>query len=124
MNTNTFCQNLSPMLQLIGQGLTIFKLFLPLILIALGIIDIGRAVVSSKSEDVKKNMKNFVKKIVACVIVFFIPTICMVVFGFVGDFNHIKNDSGIDFDVCYDCMFNPANENCKSAVEIATSEME
>lgn len=121
---NTFCQSLSPLLQLVGQVLNIFKICLPIILIVLGIFDIGKAVISSKSEDVKKNMKSFLKKIVACIVVFFVPTICMVVFGFVGGFSDIKNNSGIDYDVCYSCMFNPTNDECDSAVEIARAENE
>jgi H+/gluconate symporter-like permease len=122
LQINAFCQELSPILQLIGQALNLFKIFLPLILIALGILDIGKAIISSKSEDVKKNMKNFFKKVIACVVVFFIPTICMIVFGFVGGFNDIKENSGVDYDVCYSCMFNPSNDECTNAVEIASSD--
>lgn len=114
---HTVCHDLSPYLQLIGQALNVFKILLPLILVILGVFDIGKAVISSKSDDVKKHMKNFVKKIIACVVVFFIPTICMVIFGFVGSFNDIKNDSGIDFDVCYDCMFKPSGKTCTNAIE-------
>lgn len=116
---NKFCQELSPILQMVGQVINIFKISLPIILIILGILDIGKAVISSKSDDVKKNMKNFGKKIIACVCVFFLPLFCMIVFGFVGEFNEIKKYSGLDFDVCYDCMFNPSRDNCINAVEIA-----
>lgn len=119
---NNFCQGLSPILQIIGQILNLFKIFLPLILIVLGIFDIGKAVISSKSDDVKKNMKNFFKKILVCLVVFFIPSLCIIVFGFVGGFNDIRDNSGIDFDVCYSCMFNPNASECTDAVEIATSE--
>lgn len=119
LSINTFCQELSPILQLIGQALSIFKISLPLILVVLGIFDIGKAVISSKSDDIKKYLKNFSKKLAVCVIIFFVPMICMVVFGFVGGFNDIKNNSGIDYDVCYNCMFNPSSDNCTSAVAIA-----
>lgn len=117
---NTFCQDISPALQLVGQLLTIFKISLPLILICLGIFDIAKAVISSKSDDVKKNLKSFFQKIAICVGLFFVPTLCMIVFGFVGGFNDIKNESGIDYDVCYDCVFNPSSKDCKKAVQIAS----
>lgn len=119
LSINTFCQELSPVLQLTGQGLNIFKIFLPIVLIVLGIFDIGKAIISSKSEDVKKNMKMFLRKIAVCVIVFFIPLIGMVIFGFVGGFSDIKDNSGVDFDICYSCMFNPGSEDCKEAVTVA-----
>ena len=122
LNINSMCQGLSSGLQLIGRLIYIFKLFLPLILIVLGIFDIGKAVISSKSEDVKKHMKNFLYKIVVCVIVFFIPNICMIIFGFVGGFNDIRENSGVDYDVCYACMFNPNSDECTYYVELAESE--
>lgn len=121
LTINTFCRELSPILQLIGQALNIFKISLPLILVVLGIFDIGKAVISSKSDDIKKHMKNFFKKILACVVIFFIPMMCMVVFGFVGGFADIKENSGIDYDICYDCMFNPGSDDCTDAVKIAES---
>lgn len=118
-SVSTLCRDLSPAIQLIGQMLNIFKICLPLILICMGVFDIAKAVISSKSEDVKKNIKLFFQKIAICIIVFFIPTIFMVMFGFVGGFNDIKNESGIDYDVCYDCMFNPSSEGCRDAVQVA-----
>jgi len=116
LNINNFCKGLSPVLILIGHALNIFKLCLPLILIVLGIVDIGKAVISSKSEDVKKNMKNFFKKVLVCALVFFIPTVGMVVFGFIEDFTEIRENSGLDFDVCYNCLFDSGGEICKNAV--------
>ena len=117
---NTFCQDISPALQFIGQVLSIFKISLPLILISLGIIDIAKAVISSKTDDIKKNIKSFFKKIAVCVSIFFVPTLCMVVFGFVGGFKDATVESGIDYDVCYDCMFYPSSKGCRTAVQIAS----
>lgn len=118
LNIN-FCEQISPLIQLVGQALNIFKISIPLILICLGIFDIGKAVISSKADDVKKNIKLFIKKMLISVLIFFIPMICMVTFGFVDGFNKIKNESGIDYDICYDCMFNPNSHKCRNAVEIA-----
>lgn len=110
------CSQLSPLLQLIGQVLNIFKISLPLILIVIGIFDIGKAVVSSKSDDIKKNIKNFFKKVLVSLVVFFIPTIVMVVFGFVGKFTEAIEESGIDYEVCYSCIYKPGSEGCKRNV--------
>lgn len=119
LTINTFCQELSPVLKMIGDFLNIFKICLPLVLIALCIFDIGKAIISSKSEDVKKYMKNGLKKLAVCVIVFFVPVICMMTFGFVGGFKDITENSGIDYRICYDCMFNPSSDDCQNAIEIA-----
>lgn len=119
LSINTFCQDLSPALKLVGDFLNIFKISLPLILIALCILDIGKGIISSKSDDVKKHIKNGLKKLAVCVVVFFVPIICMVVFGFIGGFKDIMKNSGVDYQICYDCMFNPSSEGCRDAVEIA-----
>lgn len=119
MSINNFCQELSPFLQLIGQALTVFKIALPIILIILCIVDIAKAVISSKSDEIKKYMKSFSKKVIACIAVFFIPTIIMVCFGFVGGFSDIKENSGIKYDACYDCMFKPYSSSCEDSVKLA-----
>ena len=122
MNINNFCTNLSPLLQIIGQILFIIKIGLPLLLIILGIFDICKAIISSKSDDIKKNLKNFFKKLIICVTLFFVPTICMIIFNFVGDFQEATKNTGLDYDICYDCMFKPSNDNCSDAVEIAKAD--
>ena len=116
---NTLCRDLSPILKMVGDLINIFKLLIPLILITLCIIDLGKSVISKEPIDIKKNVKGGVKKLCYSVLVFFVPTICMLVFGFVSEFREIKTNSGIDFDTCYDCMFRPSSKNCKNAVEIA-----
>ncbi len=119
---NSFCQEISPMLKMIGDLLNIFKVSLPLILIALCILDIGKAVISSKSDDIKKNIKSGLKKLAVSVFIFFVPTVCMLIFNFVGGFQEITEESGIDYDICYDCMFKPSSSECTKAVEIAELE--
>ena len=119
---DTLCQSTSSGLQLIGRLIYVFKIFLPLILIALGIFDLGKAAISSKTDDVKKNIKNFFYKLAICLIVFFIPNLCMIVFGFVESFNDMKDNSGVDFDVCYACVFKPNSDTCIDAVELEEME--
>jgi len=122
MEINNFCLSISPILQSIGQVLFFIKVFLPLVLIILGIFDICKAIISSKSDDIKKNLKNFFKKIIVCITLFLVPTICMIIFNFVGDFQEATKNSGLDYDVCYDCMFKPSDDNCSDAVEIAKAD--
>lgn len=124
MNTFNFCSSISPLLHSIGQIINIFKVSLPLILIVIGIFDIGKAVISSKSDDVRKNMTHFVYRILVCILIFFIPIICLTLFNFIGEFSAIRKNSGLDYEVCYNCLFNPNKEECTDAVEIAMAEEE
>ena len=117
-----FCTGLSPFLQLVGSVLHIFKILIPLILIIVCIIDIGKIILSSKNEN-KGAFKNMVMRIIACVLLFFVPAIFMLIFGFVSGYNKVKEESGIDYSVCYDCLFFPYNDNCEDAVLIASDEL-
>lgn len=116
---STFCRDLSPLLQIVGYLLLIFKVFLPLILIVVIFFDLIKAVFSNKPDETKKHLKNCAFKLALGVLVFFVPTICMIVMSFVGQYETLKNSSGLDYDVCYDCMFNPSSNNCSQATELA-----
>lgn len=116
---STLCRDLSPILQLIGQALNIFKISLPIILVVLGIIDIGKVSISKDAKDIKDHAKNFIWRISAAIMVFFIPTLVMVIFGFVGRFEDTIENSGIDFDTCYSCLFSPNDKECSKSIELA-----
>lgn len=108
-----FCANTHEILALVGWALTIFKVVIPLIIIALGLLDLGKAAVSSKPEEIKKSATSLVWRIVGGIVIFFIPTIVMLVFGFVANFGDTKNN--IDFDVCYGCITSPWGGACSNA---------
>ena len=42
---------------------------------------------------------------------------------FISGYNKVKEESGIDYSVCYDCLFFPYNDNCEDAVLIASDEL-
>lgn len=115
----SICTNLSPLLQLIGYFILIYKILLPLILIVIITIDLTKVIVSKRSEDIKKSLVNFVVKLALSILIFFVPMIFMIIMSFVGQFEAIKNNSGLDYNICYDCMFNPTSEVCNDAVENA-----
>lgn len=113
----TFCRELAPILKMVGTLLTIFKVSLPLILIIVCIKDLALSVISKKPEDVKKRIINCTKSVLFSLLVYFVPTICMLAFSFVTGFNNITENSGIDFDVCYDCMFRTDQKKCNEAIK-------
>ncbi len=108
-----FCRNTHEILGLVGWALTIFKVVIPLIIIALGLIDLGKAAVSSKPEEIKKSATSLVYRLAGGILIFFIPTIIMLVFGFVGRFGDAQNQ--LDWDVCYKCITAPWDGICANA---------
>lgn len=78
----------APMLTLVGyiKGiLRIIQILIPIGLIVWGTLDLGKAVIAGKEEDIKENQQVLLKRVLAAVLVFFVITIVMFVMGFVGN---------------------------------------
>lgn len=59
----------------ISSILTVIQIAVPILLIIFGSIDLMKAVMAGKEDEIKKSQGTFVKRAIAAVIVFFIPTI-------------------------------------------------
>lgn len=64
-----------PALSLIKQFINIVKIAIPIILIVMGMIDLAKAMMSADDGAMKKAQGSFVKKLIAGVCVFLVPTI-------------------------------------------------
>ena len=99
------CGKTAGLLQLVGWVLTIFKIVIPLIIVAFGMFDFGKAVTSGKDEDIKKSAKTLLWRAAAGIIIFFVPTIVMFIFE---GFNMFKDvESQVDFNTCKSCILSP-----------------
>ncbi len=65
--------------------LTIVQIVIPILLIIWGTIDLGKAVIASKEEDIKKAQGMLVKRIIYAILVFLIVVIVNFAMGIVGD---------------------------------------
>ena len=112
-----FCANTANLWQIVGYVLLVFKIVIPILLIIFGMMDLGRAVVGSKDDEIKKATKTLAFRAVAAVVIFFIPTIVGMVLNLVSNFN----DSGAkaDYDTCRICITNPNNSTCSEAASNA-----
>ena len=70
-----FCANTAGLWGLLGIAVTAIKVAIPIILIVMGMLDMGKAVTSGKDDEIKKQLKVFLFRAVAAVLVFFIPSI-------------------------------------------------
>ena len=59
----------------LGWVFFVLKIVIPLMLIIFGSIDVGKAVITSKDDEIKKSIKTLAARVIAGIIVFFIPTI-------------------------------------------------
>ena len=90
-----FCSEVSDILRVVGYFLLVFKIVIPLILLILGMIDLGKAVVSSDDKAVGKAVKSLAMRIVAAVCIFFIPTLSSI---------NLSNSESLDSEII---DFNP-----------------
>ncbi len=80
----TDCGSLKNVLIIVRTVITIIQWAVPIILILVGSIDLVKAVMAGKEDDIKKNQNTLFKRVIAAVIVFLIPIIVLTVTGLVG----------------------------------------
>ena len=99
----TTCSDLFPIIHLVRSGLIpLIQIGIPIILIVLGMLDLGKAVVASKEDEIKNAQKLLIKRIIYAVAIFFVVFIVTVVFNLVaGNTDDTKDaDSWLD---CWNC---------------------
>ncbi len=89
--------------QVIGYILMIIKILVPIILIVLGSIDLGKASLSQDEKALKEAVTKFCKKVLIGLIIFFVPTILDFFLGLVSGVSDVTSD----FEPCTDCLLNP-----------------
>lgn len=80
----------------------IIKIVVPILLIIFGMLDLAKAVIASKEDEIKKAQMIFVKRLIAGALVFFVFVIVKMLVSFVADDDGIMN--------CANCFLNGANE--------------
>lgn len=75
-------ENLLPIIQFIRRGLfPIIQIGIPIILIVMGSIDLGKAVMSSDDKEIKGATGKLIKRAIAAVAVFFVTTAVSLLMG-------------------------------------------
>ena len=105
-----FCAESMDIWKLVGTLLLIFKIVIPILLIILGAIDLGKAVISSDEKQIGKSVKSFAWRVVAAVAVFFLPSLVSAIFSVIDAFQ--GNGGMNDYTVCKECVVYP-NSKCK-----------
>ena len=97
---------LLPLVSLIRNGvIPLIQIGIPIILIILGMLDLGKAVMASKEDEIKSAQKLLIKRCFYAVAIFFVVLIVQVVFGLLsstGD-EDIKNDS-MNWEDCWNAV--------------------
>ena len=116
-----FCGRTAPIWQFVGYFFVALKIAVPLIIIILGIVDFAKAVVSSDDKAISGAAMGLFKRLIIGVVIFFIPTIVDVVFGFISNFT---GDIMTPIAACEECLLNPTNGTCEDYVDAANAEVD
>ena len=106
-NIDDFCKNTSGLLGFVGWVVTIIKIAIPFLIIIFGVLDFGKAVTGGDDKTIKSSLKTVGIRIVAGLVIFFIPSIVVWIFSLVSDYNTAK-ESG-SFEKCETCILRPWN---------------
>ena len=93
---NNFCNDLGPIISLLITLVTLLQWLIPIGLIIYGMLDLGKAVISSKEDEMKKATSTLVKRVIYAIAVFFVVTIVSFAMGLVGsdDWKNCWNNTG------------------------------
>ena len=90
------CDALMPIIRLIRDGvIPLIQIGIPIILIVLGMLDLGKAVMASKEDEIKSAQKLLIKRCIYAVAIFFVVFIVQIVFGLVDNAGDLGQDTWI-----------------------------
>lgn len=107
MDVTQICSKAKDILGFAGWALTIFKIAIPLLILAFGMFDFGKAVTAGKDDEIKKSAKSLMIRAIAGVIIFFVPTIVMWLFSGISSYSKAAEQG--DFCRCKVCILKPWN---------------
>lgn len=107
--TDGFCASTANIWQIVGYVLLVFKIAVPLLLIIFGMIDLGKAVIASKEDEIKKATGSLVRRAIAAVVIFLLPTVISFIMGLVSDFD--TSGAKADFEICRACIVRPGDSS-------------
>lgn len=100
-----FCDETSKMWKIFGYLINALKVLVPVLIIVLGSVDLGKAVVAQNEDEMKKATQLLIKRVIAGIIIFFIPTIVSLIFKIASNYSvYFNNGSG-----CIQCITKPGS---------------
>ena len=105
VNPEDNCRGFGFIVRIIKNGLfPILQIGIPIILIVLGTLDLGKAVISSDDKAVKEAQSKLIKRCIYAILVFFIVTLINLLFSMVGT---IAGDDAPGLQSWSACWSNP-----------------
>lgn len=100
----SFCSDSKSIWQFVGRIIDIIQIVIPVIIVILAMLDLGKAVMAGEDKEIKAAQSLLVKRLIYGVVIFFVFVIVQVVFGLVG-----QNPNSSDAKECWSCVTNPGS---------------
>lgn len=102
------CNDLGPVLRVVGIAIKIIQYLVPLLLIIFGSLDFFKAVTEKDEKSMKEAQNKFIQRAIVALFVFLVSTIVSVLMGIVGNENYSD---------CMDCVKHPFGDECKAKLD-------
>lgn len=103
------CGGLLPIFKVIRQGVfPIIWIGIPIILILMGTIDLGKAVLASDDKEIKGAQGRLIKRVLYAVVIFFMATIVGIVMDVVGKANSGNTKGSVEGNTKWQACWNAA----------------
>ena len=98
-----FCTDTVEIWQFVGKILWIIRVLVPVILLVIGTVTLGKAVIAEDDGEIKKSVTKLVKKVIIAAIIFFLPMLVKAIFNLVLS-DEAKGNAQNDYVVCIDSL--------------------
>lgn len=92
-------------INIISTLITVIKFGVPILLIIFGMLDLGKAVVASKEDEIKKGQQMFIKRVITAILVFFVVVVVQLVVNLAA-----SDDESQDLWNCINAFIRGVNE--------------
>jgi hypothetical protein len=89
--------------QAISTIINLLKIIIPVLVVLWGLVDLAKAVVASKEDDIKKSQGLLIKRLILAALVFFVVSLVQLV---VSVFGGGTGPDGNPYSNCFDCFVN------------------
>jgi len=93
----------------IGNVILGFRILIPILLIIWGSIDLSKAVIAQKDDDIKKAQSTLMKRAIVAVVIFFLPAMVAMIIGLAG--GETGEGAGAN---CWACATDPNSNACRT----------
>lgn len=97
--------SLAPLWNVVGTVINLVWIGVPILLIVLGSIDLGKAVISSKEDEVKKAKKSLINRLIYAVLVFCVVWIVTIVMDAISGIG-IEGTNTTNWKTCWEQIRN------------------